>query len=479
MGSVESRKGSGAEMMDRAPELSWEDLKRLLDTDWPEGILTYRMAQVVASVRDILGQYGMVRDLYSRIGDILGISRQRARYLVGLCIDKIKRWDEVQQRLGALKERGIEPIPEMDIRQVSTTYDKEGEVKSTSVRQTTPSGIEGPRLEPDHPAISVGPGYVVKGTTTLLDADGRARAQYVMVRRDPSASWQERISELVDELKKELPQYPPIPPPKARTAPELLNVYTITDYHFGMHSWGEETGADWDLEIADRLLDKAAQTLINSSPPAETAVINFGGDTLHYDSEKPITPAHGHILDADSRQPKMVRVAVRAIRRTVTAALRRHRRAILLVQEGNHDPASSVWIRTMMAEVYRGEKRLEVVTSHLPYYAIRHGKVMLGFHHGHLRKPDDLPKIFAAQFREMWGQTLVTHIHCGHRHHLYVREHEGAVVIQHPTLAARDGWAARNGYLSQRAAIAHTYHSEGRLVATTHVGPEVLMGQLR
>ena len=32
----------------------------------------------------------------------------------------------------------------------------------------------------------------------------------------------------------------------------------------------------------------------------------------------------------------------------------------------------------------------------LPYYAIEWGKTLLGFHHGHLRKNEQLPALFAA-----------------------------------------------------------------------------------
>ena len=36
----------------------------------------------------------------------------------------------------------------------------------------------------------------------------------------------------------------------------LINQYTLTDYHLGMMSWAEETGDDWDLKIAEDTLVK-------------------------------------------------------------------------------------------------------------------------------------------------------------------------------------------------------------------------------
>ncbi|CAB3741156.1 hypothetical protein LMG22037_06465 [Paraburkholderia phenoliruptrix] len=46
-------------------------------------------------------------------------------------------------------------------------------------------------------------------------------------------------------------------------------------------------------------------------------------------------------------------------------------------------------------------------------------------------------------------------------------------VIQHPTLAARDAYAARGGWLSERSATAITYHSQFGQVARNTVVPEM------
>jgi hypothetical protein len=46
-------------------------------------------------------------------------------------------------------------------------------------------------------------------------------------------------------------------------------------------------------------------------------------------------------------------------------------------------------------------------------------------------------------------------------------------VIQHPTIAARDAYAARGGWLSERAAVAITYHARFGQVARTIVTPDM------
>lgn len=51
----------------------------------------------------------------------------------------------------------------------------------------------------------------------------------------------------------------------------------------------------------------------------------------------------------------------------------------------------------------------------------------------------------------------------------------GITVHQHPTLAAKDAYAARGGWLSMRQATAITYHSTFGEVARNTVTPEMLV----
>jgi hypothetical protein len=126
--------------------------------------------------------------------------------------------------------------------------------------------------------------------------------------------------------------------------------------------------------------------------------------------------------------------------------------------QGNHDPASSVWLQEMFSVLYSHNKRVNIVVSPKPYYAIEHGDVMLGFHHGHKTKPTDLPEVFMGEFREMYGRTKQTYIHCGHLHSVKVIETNSAVIEQHRTVAARDAYASHNGYKSGRSMNVVTYH---------------------
>lgn len=325
---------------------------------------------------------------------------------------------------------------------------------------------------PGHFQSGTAPGYVMGKVTVQRGADGQVERTWE--RQSPEAEdLRKAIAAAVEAMKAE------IKPVKRTCAPavtlaHLLTLYTFTDYHVGMLAWHKEGGADWDTAIAEAMGVRAMEALVQGAPPAQTGVVNIQGDFVHWDGLLAVTPTNGHVLDADSRFGKVVDVAIRMIRRLVGLALEKHERVILLICEGNHDLASSLWLRKLFATLYEKEPRISVHDSELPYYAIRHGKVMLGFHHGHMKKNEALPSLFAAQFREMWGQCSKVAIHTGHRHHREVKEHPGAEVIQHPTLAARDAYAARGGWFAERRITALTYHREFGEVASNTVCPEML-----
>ena len=257
---------------------------------------------------------------------------------------------------------------------------------------------------------------------------------------------------------------------------DLLTLYTFTDYHVGMLAWAKEGGEDWDLNIAEDLGLRAMTAMVEGAPRSKVGVVNIQGDFLHWDGLLAVTPTHGHVLDADDRDGKVVDVAIILIRQLVHEALRKHEQVILLICEGNHDIASSLWLRKLFGLYYSQESRVTVHDSELPYYAIEWGITMLAFHHGHMRKNESLPAFFSAQFRPMWGRCSKVYIHTGHRHHKDTKDHPGARVIQLPTMAARDAHAARGGWWSEREITAITYSKKFGWVGDYNVTPEMVSG---
>lgn len=314
--------------------------------------------------------------------------------------------------------------------------------------------------------------FVLKGTSTLYDADGKVKLQWVKTCQDADLR-EKMLRESARAMAETLPRLPATPAPGGLAA-DLCNLYVMTDCHMGLLAWHREGGNDWDISIAEQTIGRAFETMIASAPPAETAVIGQLGDFLHSDGMLPVTPQSHHVLDQDSRFAKVVATAIRTLRRIIDAALAKHARIVVLLAEGNHDMASSIWLRAMFAALYEAEPRVEVINTPLPYYAVQHGNTMLAFHHGHMKKMGDLPLLLAAQFPAMWGATTKRYVHTGHLHHAHEREFSGMKVVQHPTLAARDAYSARGGWISERQAAAITYSAQHGEVGRTIVTPEML-----
>lgn len=310
-------------------------------------------------------------------------------------------------------------------------------------------------------ALGVEEPYLIRGTSTLFDSEGKAKLQWVKTKEDDKR----RMAMILAAIDKRCENITPRPPiaVDALTTPseELCNLVTLTDCHVGALAWDREAGEDWDLNIAREQLTRSFIGMIHSMPAAGTCIINQLGDFLHTDGLVPATPAHGHILDADSRFQKMVEYAVDILEDIIAAALTRHNRVHVIMAEGNHDESSSVWLRVMFKRLFRDEPRITVEDTPLPYYAYQHGQVMLAFHHGHKLKPAALPAWFAAKYSRMWGDTTARFGHSGHQHHLHEKDEMGMRWLQHPTLAASDAYSARGGWLSPREAIGITYDLEG------------------
>ena len=353
-----------------------------------------------------------------------------------------------------------------------------GSLRHAKIRQKRAAAEARQGYSPAHDMTHTVPdGYHVKGTSTLYDEDGKPRLQWVK-----SSINAERQAELMQEAIEAISEEIPREEPRQYTSdalPEsdLLNCFVITDFHLGALSWHDETGADWDIEIAEQTLVNWFQKAIELAPNAETAVLAQISDLLHWDGFDAVTPTSKHLLDADTRFPKLVRVAIRVLRRVIGMLLDKHPKLHIVMADANHDPVSQVWLREWISVLYELEPRVTVDTSPSPYNAYEFGDVALFMHHGHKRKVNNVSEVFAAQFREIFGRTKHAYAHMGHLHHIDVKENNLMIVEQHRTLAAADAYAARGGYLSGRDAKVITYHRQhgevGRVtVSYDMVAPE-------
>jgi len=346
-----------------------------------------------------------------------------------------------------------------------------GKGKSTVGEQIAKVKARAARKNPDMHTHGAPEGYHLKGVSTHEKTASGSR----WIKTDVDKQKQiESLERVVTVLAKGLPVAPKIKAPKKVLA-DLCTLYTFTDYHLGMFAWGKESGEDWDLKIAQGTLNDSLGQMAVGSPDSELAILNIQGDFLHWDGLDAVTPMHQNVLDADSRFDKLVEIAISLCINSTQRLLEKHKKVRVLICEGNHDLASSVWLRKCMKTVFSNNPRVDVDDTPFPYYAYLHGKIMLAFHHGHKKKNKQLPELFASEprYRSMWGEAVYCYIHTGHLHQTEqdMAECGGAIVERHPTGAPRDAYATRGGWVSRRGMRAITYDKLKGEVSRVTVSP--------
>jgi hypothetical protein len=270
---------------------------------------------------------------------------------------------------------GTETLPGYILKSLSQTYDANGNVKFQSIRQVQEPG----------PAFEPPPGHMVKGVSALLDAQDRVVSRWVKTREGAIGNG------LVDALKEAFEGYSglaPVMPSPEGNASDMLTVYPVADLHFGMMSWGKETGEDYDLKIAAQTVRTTFDNLASQGPPSGHAMIALIGDLLHQNDQSNMTPRSGHQLDVDGRYPKVLGAAADAILHVIGRALQKHDTVWVCVVPGNHDPEAAVALHLGLRMFYGNHPRVTIdpVPSGIIYR--RWGANLFGFAHGHQMPPD-------------------------------------------------------------------------------------------
>lgn len=287
----------------------------------------------------------------------------------------------------------------------------------------------------------------IHGTSTLLGANGDVKLQWVKEKAGvPSPA---EMAAMIKEALGEMPKLKTVKAP-ARSLDGLLAVYPMGDPHIGMYSWAEETGQDFDLNIASRNLSAATMHLVDCCPAAKYALIVNVGDFFHADNMDNQTMRSGNALDVDTRWAKVLRVGIRTMRACIEHALTKHENVRVINEIGNHDDHSSQMLTTALAMFYENNPRVEFDISPARYHYHRFGKVLIGVTHGDNTKPENLGGIMATDRAQDWGETLHRYWYTGHIHHRRVYELAGCTTESFRTLAARDAWHAGKGYRSGR-----------------------------
>lgn len=327
----------------------------------------------------------------------------------------------------------------------------------TLERIKTNAAIKG--YAPDYDLAKIAaPGFSVKGVSTLYDADGEQRAQWIKTTAD--AQRQEHIKEAITDAFSEWKgKAKPVVAPKSVES-DLLQVLPLGDPHIGLFAWREDAGDDFDLKIAEQNLCEAVQRLVECAPKTDTTLLLNLGDFFHSDTLENKTMRSGHALDVDTRWTKVMRVGVKAMMSAIETAARRSNNVVVRNCPGNHDDHSSIMLSAALAAYYHNDPRITIDESPSRFWYYRFGRVLIGATHGDQTKPAQLPGIMATDRAEDWGQTVFRYFLTGHIHQHNEQEFPGMVWQSFRTLAPADNWAHSRGYRSGRDSWSLVFHRQ-------------------
>lgn len=268
--------------------------------------------------------------------------------------------------------------------------------------------------------------------------------------------------ELLERMRQAFEDIPAVKPTAAEAPVEadLLNVVPIPDAHVGLHSWGKETGEDYDLKLATARVTGAVSEVLQTMPRAGTTLLLNLGDFNHAENDEARTPASKHALDIDGRHYKTLEASIRILAACIDEALARSGMVIYRGLPGNHDPYTTCAITLALSQRYRDEPRVDIVTDPSAHFFMQWVKVMLGAHHGDGVKPERLVMHMADVAAEIWGQTTFRHFFTGHLHHFKAQDIGGVLWEQLRAVCPRDAYAAKHAYSARASLLGITLHRE-------------------
>lgn len=277
------------------------------------------------------------------------------------------------------------------------------------------------------------------------------------------------FDDMLADMKKHAPKYPKSFVYHKRHG--LVYEIDIPDIHFGKLTWAEESGNDYDLKIARKIVMDTLDKLLHYATPFDVKRIIFpmGNDFFNVDN-KFNTTTHGTPQQEDTRWTKTFRegrrLAVDMIDRCMAVAP-----VQVMMVPGNHDEERAFYLGEVLDAHYSKTKHVTVDNSAKKRKYVDFDAVLLGFTHGYHEKLNKLPNIMPIEAPEQWARSRHREWHLGDKHHKKDLLHrtedlDGVTIRLLRSLSATDTWHFDKGYVgTPRSAEGFLWDGNDGLVA--------------
>ncbi len=286
------------------------------------------------------------------------------------------------------------------------------------------------------------------------------------------------LEEWIKDNEHRLPEPIPVVRREKNGVPYLL-MLSIADLHLNKLAWAEETGEDYDTDIAISRFNAACDDLVgkaNSFTNIGRICLVVGNDLFNIDSNANTTTG-GTPQSVDSRHAKVFRRAL-DMYVDMVEKIKQIAPVDIVVVQGNHDRETSWYLGECLTLAFRKDD--EVTVNNQPklrkYYT--YGRNMFLLTHGCDEKKVELPLIMATEEPELWGKSLHREVLLGHLHKRNVTsrtdvdDSRGVITRTLPSLTSSDAWHVMKGYGSRKGAMALLYHPNRGVEAILDHYPE-------
>lgn len=234
----------------------------------------------------------------------------------------------------------------------------------------------------------------------------------------------------------------------------LLAVACLSDAHFNKLAVASESGADFNLDLAEAVWCNAVDDMMErlDRRRVERVILPLGNDLLHTNNAAGTT-AKGTRVETAGTFQAMMEAACRACQYAVERLAEVAPVTVLYVP-GNHDPETAYFVASYLQAYNRNHAGVTVDCSPPARKYVVHRQVLLGFTHGDTMKVSELPALMALETKRTgWADAAVTEWILGHVHTSRkwmtqdTHEEKGVTIRTVRSLAPTDSWHFKNGFV--------------------------------
>ncbi len=238
---------------------------------------------------------------------------------------------------------------------------------------------------------------------------------------------------------------------------DVLLEISVYDHHFGKLAHYNETGNNYDLNIAKSLYVEAIDYILDKSKVAykiDKILFPIGQDLFHVNNESSTT-AGGTFQDTDSRLTKIFETVQETLINCIDKMLKVAPVDIVYVPD-NHGPLTSYFMCKLLEVYYRNNPNVNFDVDNRSRKYYQYGNTLIGMCHGHTEKQDVLALTMACEAKDKWANTEFHEFHLGHFHKKSEKKYNtvdslGDVILRYlPSLCGTDKWHETKAYNTTR-----------------------------